>query len=137
MRVRKNDALTALDAGVRITSVSVGLAGAGALVAVAAMIVSLLSCSKVSLTALETAADQAAAQGCELIFLPTDPTLAPLCVAVADVVAAGAALGLDLLAPAAGDAGAPAARALVVRDPAAEARVYAWLVAHGAVRLGG
>jgi len=99
-----------------------------------------LACSRTSLTAVETAADQAAAEGCDLIFLPTDPTLAPLCVGIADVIAAGAALGLDLSGIA--DAGPPdggiavSARTLVVRDSVTNARVYAWLIAHGAVRLG-
>jgi hypothetical protein len=105
------------------------------------LVIAFFACTRTTLTAVETAADQAAAEGCDLIFLPTDPSLAPLCVGIADVVAAGAALGLDLLGIA--DAGAPdgavvAARAqLVVHDPVTNARVYAWLVAHGAVRLGG
>lgn len=99
------------------------------------------ACTRSALTTVESAADQAAANGCDLIFLPTDPSLAPLCVGVADVLAAGAALGLDLFGSA--DAGAPdggpvvAAHALVVRDSVTNARVYAWLVAHGAVKLGG
>ena len=103
--------------------------------------VPVLSCTRVGLTAVESAADQAVAQGCDLVFLPTDPTLAPLCVGIADIVAAGAALGLDLLGtPDAGvqDGGSVVARApLVARDSVTNARVYAWLVAHGAVKLGG
>jgi hypothetical protein len=104
-------------------------------------LVLVIACTRSALTTVETAADQAAAEGCDLIFLPTDPALAPLCVGIADVLAAGAALGLDLLGVP--DAGAPdggslvTAHALVVRDPATNARVYAWLAAHGAVRLGG
>jgi hypothetical protein len=106
-----------------------------------------LACSKASLTTVETAADQAAAQGCDMLFLPTDPALAPLCVGIADVVAAGAALGLDLLGGGGADAGAidggglaprtAGAYRVTVRDPATNARVYAWLVAHGATPLGG
>ncbi len=124
------------------------VSGVGVGVAIVAMAVSLsTACTRTQLTTMETAADQAAAAGCELIFIPTDPALAPLCVGIADVVAAGAALGLDLFGTAgtSGDAGvgdggtaAMGARApLVVRDPATNARVYAWLVAHGAVKLGG
>jgi hypothetical protein len=108
---------------------------------VSAVVVASIACTRSTLTAVETAADQAAAQGCDLVFLPTDPTLAPLCVGIADVVAAGAALGLDVFGDA--DAGVPdggpgvTARALVLRDSVTNAKVYAWLVAHGAVRLGG
>lgn len=106
---------------------------------------SLFACMNVALTTLETAADEAAAQGCDMLFLPTDPALAPLCVTVADLVAAGAALGLDLLdSGKLLDAGTPdggsslSAHARVsARDPATNARVYAWLLAHGAVPLGG
>lgn len=123
--------------------------GVGVGVAVVALAVSLsAACTRPQLTTMETAADQAAAAGCELIFVPVDPALAPLCVGIADVVAAGAALGLDLLGAAgpSGEAGvvdggtaAMGARVQqpVVRDPATNARVYDWLVAHGAVKLGG
>jgi hypothetical protein len=111
------------------------------------LVTAFFACSQAALTTLETAADQAVAQGCDLLFLPTDPTLAPLCVGIADLVAAGVALGLDLLGTGASDAGptdggalpvrTALARRATVRDPATNARVYAWLVAHGAVRLGG
>jgi len=95
-----------------------------------------IACASIrsALTVAETAADQAAAQGCDMVFLPTDPSLAPLCVGIADVVAAGAALGLDIVGASIADGGVHAA--VAVRDPATNARVYAWLRAHGAVVLG-
>lgn len=108
----------------------------GAIVVGAVTALGCIACASIrsALTPVESAADLAASQGCDLLFLPTDPVLAPLCVSIADVVAAGAALGLDIAGASVADGGAHAA--IAVRDPATNARVYAWLRAHGAVVLG-
>lgn len=90
--------------------------------------------------AQETAAAMALTQGCDIALDFLDPSLVPLCTTFSLVgQAVAAVMPADAGAIDAGDAGAVNAALLVVQSatPAQKAAVYAWLVAHGAVPLGG